>query len=116
VLVSQGSPALNGHAVELDLDVELDALDLSPRPIKLGGTTYTVRRDLTGKEIAKYWDLVKKQKDTEALALLVGDDAVALNTVLEKLPQQRMQLAVQRIMQTAGLLNTAGEQGESAAS
>lgn len=114
--MTQGSPALNGHAVELDLDVELDALDLSPRPVKLGGVTYLVRRDLTGKEIAKYWELVKKQKDTEALALLVGDDAVALNQLLEQLPQQRMQLAVQRIMQTAGLLSGAGEQGESKAS
>lgn len=108
----------NGQLVvdAFDLDLELDALDLSPQPVKLAGVTYMVRRDLTGREIVKYWELARKQKDVEALAMLVGDDAVALNKVLEGLPQQKMQVVVKRIMQKAGLLTADGDQGEVKAS
>lgn len=109
----------NGKAtkdVELDLDVLIDAIDLSPKPVKLGGHVYRVRRDLTGPEIVQYWELVRAKDDTTALSLLVGEDAVALNTTLEQLPQARMTLAVQKLMEAAGLVSAAGDSGESAAS
>jgi hypothetical protein len=120
--VKQGSPppAVKGHPVdEFDLDAELEAIDLSPRPLKLGGVTYEVRRDLTGKEVAEFWRLLRSSNDDDdvlALALLVGDDAVALNTVLAQLPQARMERAVQVILEKAGLTKPTGDQGESKAS
>lgn len=118
-MTKQGSPqTLNGVNVldEFDLDAELDAIDLSPRPVKLGGVTYMVRRDHTAKDVVLYWELVKQSKDVEALAMLVGDDAAALNTFLEQLPKPRMTRAVQALMQQAGLLTMEGEQGEAKAS
>lgn len=112
-------PALNGHAIApLDLDIELDELDLSPKAVKIGGKIYLVRRDLTGPEIQQYWNLVRAQNDAEALALLVGpEDGATLNAVLDALPQAKMQLIVKRIMQSAGLLlDDGGQSGESGAS
>jgi hypothetical protein len=120
--VKQGSPlsTVNGHqADEFDLDAELAAIDLSPQPLKFAGATYLVRRDLTGQEVAEFWRLLRSPSDADdesALAILVGEDAVALNTALTKLPQPRMQRAVQVILQKAGLTTTTGDSGESKAS
>lgn len=112
------SPALNGHGVNiLNLDAELDALDLSPVPMQIGGKVYLVRRDLTGSEINQYWELARAQKDVEALAVLVGaEDGATLSAVLDALPHQKMQLVLKRVMITAGLLTDDGTSGESRAS
>jgi hypothetical protein len=121
-VTKQGSPnSLNnanvvGGVVELDLDAVLAEIDVSPRPVKLGGVTYMVRRDLTAQDVVLYWELVKQSKDAEALALLVGDNATALNAFLEQLPKPHAVRAGQVIMQQAGLLTAEGEQGEAKAS
>jgi hypothetical protein len=121
-VTKQGSPqALNGQVPAIDLDAQLEAIDLSPRPVKLGGVTYQVRRDLTGAEVAEFYRYLNAGKDVESLAILVGDDSVALHATMEKLPRARMNQAVKVILQTAGLQvqvagEQAGEPGEASAS
>lgn len=113
----QGSPERNGHVVEFDLDAELDDIDLAPVPVKLGGVTYQVRRDLTAGEVQQFWTLLRaNDKDEEALYLLVGDSAVSLKSALDDLPRARMERAVQVLLQKAGLATAAGDQGEVKAS
>lgn len=102
----------------LDLDALLAERSLDPKPVKLKGKTYMVRRDLTGQEVADYFKLVRasEDRDVEALSILVGDEAVGLNEALNALPQQHMQLAVQKVMAVAGLITEGSDEGESQAS
>ena len=122
------SAETNGHPLlgnVLDLDAELDSIDLAPVPMKIGGKVYEIRRDLTGQEIADYYRLAdessaaekpstRSAKQIEALSLLLvtGADAAALSAILDALPQQRMVVAVRRIMATAGLVTDSGQLGE----
>lgn len=99
----------------LDLDALLSEASLEPRPIKLMGKVYQVRRDLTGAEVAEYWKLVREGKDVDALSMIVSAP-VMLNKVLEKLPREHMLIAVREIMQAAGLVDMVGDAGESKAS
>lgn len=103
-----------------DLDALLAAKSLLPQPVKLGGSTYNVRTDLTGAEITEYFKLANSGKDVEGLALLVGTvPARKLNAYLEKLPQAHMVLAVNELMAIAGVVNgvpQAQPEGESQAS
>lgn len=112
------SPALNGYGITpLNLDAELEEIDLSPVPVSLAGRTYLVRRDLTGDEIRRYWELARAAKDAEAFSILVGpEDGAILNAVLDSMPKTRFDLAAKRIMQTAGLMAADGNPGESKAS
>lgn len=96
----------------IDLDALLASRSLDPVPVKLGGKTYMVRRDLTGTEAAQYYTLINEGKDVDALALLVSNAPVMLNKALEKLPRQHMILVVQKMMEAAGLLAAGGSEGE----
>lgn len=101
-----------------DLDALLASKSLEPQPVKLGGHTYMVRTDLTGKQILQYFALANSGKDVEGLALLVGNaPAKKLNAYLETLPQKHMVTVVNEIMAIAGVVNSAPEsEGESKAS
>lgn len=124
--MSQGALTDN-HKVDDDFD-DLDALladrALEPRKVKLGGRTFSVRRDLTGEEVLRYWSLARQRKDIEALAIMVGDDdAVELNQIIDPLPMAKMQVVLGKIMRLAGLLppeqaddDKEKESGESSAS
>lgn len=109
--MTQGAP--------IDLDALLATRMLEPKPVKLGGYTYSVRTDLTGAEVTKYFALASEKKDVEGLTLLVGRDAKKLNAALEKLPHAHMVLVVQEFMVAAGIVNgvsQADSAGESQAS
>lgn len=95
----------------MDLDAQLDAIDVSPKQVKLGGQTFNVRRDLTQVEVGNYFTLVNEQRDQEALAILVGAvDAPRLNDLVGALPRPRMVKAIQELMKVAGLIgDDAGE-------
>ncbi|RTL65906.1 MAG: hypothetical protein EKK42_20385 [Pseudonocardiaceae bacterium] len=95
----------------MDLDAQLDQIDVAPKTVKLGGQHFTVRRDLTQVEAARYFELVNSQSDVDALSILVGGaDGARLNALLEALPRPRMTTAVQQLMRIAGLLgDEAGE-------
>lgn len=96
---------------ELDLDALLSQHSLDPKPIRLGGKTYQIRRDLTGVEVTEYWKLVRDGKDVEALGLIASAPAM-LNKALERLPYEHMKLALQKIMEAAGLVIAGGDSGE----
>lgn len=110
--MTQGAP--------IDLDALLATRMLEPKPVKLDGYTYSVRTNLTGAEVTKYFALANEKKDVEGLTLLVGArDAKKLNAVLEKLPHAHMVLVVQEFMVAAGIVNgvsQADSAGESQAS
>jgi hypothetical protein len=90
----------------LDLDALLATRMLEPKPVKLDGHVYSVRTDLTGAEVTKYFALANDKKDVEGLAILVGArDAKKLNGVLEKLPRAHMVLVVNELMVAAGIVN-----------
>lgn len=94
----------NGSSV--DLDALLATKMLEPKQVKLDGYVYSVRTDLTGVEVLKYFALANDKKDVEGLALLVGArDAKKLNAVLTKLPHAHMTLVVQEFMVAAGIVN-----------
>lgn len=101
-----------------DLDALLAARSLEPQAVKLGGHTYMVRTDLTGKQITEYFALANSGKDVEGLAMLVGKQhARKLNTFLEGLPQKHMVTIVNEIMAIAGVVNGVPQsEGESKAS
>jgi hypothetical protein len=99
----------------LDLDALLAEASLEPRPVKLMGKTYHVRRDLTGTQVTEYWKLVREGKDVDALAMIVTAP-VMLNKILEKLPREHMLIVVREIMQAAGLVDMVGDVGEARAS
>ncbi len=90
-----------------DIDALISDLDVTPVEVTLAGSSFTVRRDLSGKEVVRYWELVRSQQDSAALAILVGSEesGTALNGILEGLPQKRMIAATQKIMQLAGLMS-----------
>lgn len=94
-----------------NIDELIEALDVTPLPITLGAQEFTIRRDLTGPEIIKYWELVRTSKDADALGILVGKtDGPKLNKVLESLPQKRMVAATRKVMELAGIVEAqAGE-------
>lgn len=100
----------------VDLDALLATRELTPVPVKLGGKTYMVRRDLTGTEAAEFFKLSQDGKDVDALAILVTNAPVMLNKTLEKLPRQHMVLVVQKMMEAAGLIPAGSTEGESQAS
>lgn len=111
--------ATNGQVVglsELNLDDLLGAIDVSPRPVRLGGHVYMVRRDLTAAEASTCLRLINEGKELEATAMLVGDDAVTLDAALKDLPRPRLIAASQHILQVAGLVTASGDMGESQAS
>lgn len=90
----------------LDFDKLLAGRLLEPKSVKLAGHVYTVRTDLTGAEVTRYFALANEKKDEEALALIVGTkDAKKLNGVLNGLPRDHMNLVVQELMVTAGIVN-----------
>lgn len=105
-----------------NLDALLAKRLLKPKPVRLAGHVYSVRTDLTGAEVVKYFALADEKKDEEALALVVGaKDAKKLNGVLAGLPRDHMNAVVQEIMVLAGIVNgvpqtEAGTEGESSAS
>src|SRR5688500_14568144 len=102
--MTQGAPNTNGNI--LDLDSLLAGRLLKPKPVKLKGYTYQVRTDLTGPQVAEYFKLVNNGEDVQALTMLVGAaSAKKLNAVLEALPREHMNLAVQEIMLAAGVVN-----------
>lgn len=108
------------QGVPVDLDALLATRMLEPKPVKLGGYTYSVRTNLSGAEVTKYFALANEKKDVEGLALLVGlRDAKKLHAALEKLPHAHMVLVVQEFMVAAGIVNgvsQADAEGESPAS
>jgi hypothetical protein len=88
-----------------DLDALLTEHALPPRTVKLGGRAFTVRRDLTGEEVLRYWWLAHNRKDIEALSIVVGEnDAVYMDEMLKPLPMPKMQVVLGKIMRLAGLL------------
>jgi hypothetical protein len=95
-----------------DLDALLAKRILKPKPVRLAGHVYSVRTDLTGAEVVKYYALADEKKDEEALALIVGaEDAKKLNSVLNDLPRDHMNAAVQEIMVLAGVANGTPQTG-----
>lgn len=102
--MTQGTQNVNGNI--LDLDSLLATRLLKPKPVKLKGHTYQVRTDLTGPQVAQYFKLVNNSEDVKALTMLVGAAAAKkLNAVLQDLPCEHMNLAVQEIMLAAGIVN-----------
>lgn len=100
--MTQGAQAQNGEV--LDLDALLAKRLLKPKPVRLGGHTYQVRTDLTGKQVTEYFALVNGGEALKALTLLVGVAAAKkLHVALEKLPRGHMVLALQEIMVAAGV-------------
>jgi hypothetical protein len=105
----------------IDLDGELAEIDLSPVTVKLGGRKYKIRRDLTGKEVLEFWQLLVKLDDAAAFSILVGpEDGPQLNEHLDSLPQKRRTKATRRLTILAELRTEAdfaeGKPGESSAS
>lgn len=97
---------------EFNLDAVVDSVDVSPASVTLQGNTFTVRRDLTGPEILRYWQFVQEGDDVAALSILVGSaDGPRLNSLVEALPQKRMVLVIRKVMDIAGLTDAeqAGE-------
>jgi hypothetical protein len=116
--VDASVPALNGTRPtdELNLDAVLATVDIAPRPVKLRGHTYMVRRDLTGPETTAFAKFVQDSNDKAALTLLVGEeDAAKLDSELAKMPRAQMIRAVQAIGMEAGVLTAGGQLGESQA-
>ena len=96
----------------INLDEVLDAIDVSAKEVTLKGQSFNVRRDLTGPEIARYWELVRGNDDVGALNIMVGEDSgERLNTLLESLPAKQMTATMRKMMEIAGLLaeGTSGE-------
>lgn len=113
------STETNGHPLLgnlVDLDAMIDAVELKPVPMKLGGQVYEIRTDLTNREMAEYWRLTGLNEDIEALTVIVVSNAADLSAYLDSLPQKHVNLVVQRILVAAGLLAETGELGESQAS
>lgn len=114
--MTQGSPALTASG-EVDLDAVGDEIDLSPVPVRLAGQVYTVRRDLTGAEVQRFWQLSAAKDDLGALRMLVGIAAEQLNAALEQMPNARMLAVMRAILVQAGLVEESGKPaGESPAS
>jgi hypothetical protein len=121
-----GTPRNNSKKVHpilgdvLDLDALISKRVLAPKPVRLAGKTYMVRTNLTGTEVTDYYKLAGDKRDTEALALLVGDDAAELNALLETLPREHMNIVVRELMVASGIVigvsATEEEAGESKAS
>lgn len=115
--MTTSTPATSG-AAEVDLDALVAELDLSPVPFRLAGRVYQVRRDMTMKESARYWDLAATKDDAACMQMLVGDeDGIALNEALESMPNRAMMLALEKIMVSAGVWERGEKKtGESPAS
>lgn len=116
--MSAATKSSNGVApsvAELNLDDLLGKIDVTPKPVRLGGRVYMVRRDLTAAEASTCIRLINEGKELEATALLVGDDAVALDATISALPRQHQLVASQHLLQVAGIM-AGGDLGESPAS
>lgn len=103
---------------ELNLDDILGRIDVSPKPVRLAGRVYMVRRDMTSVEATQCLRLIQQDKELEATAMLLQshDDAVALDAALRDLPHARRELASTHILRTAGIVTAGGDLGESPAS
>lgn len=115
------STALNGVApsvAELDLDAILDKVDTSPKPVRLCGEVYMVRRDLTVAEANECLRLIGDRKELEATVILVGSDAaVRLDAALRTLPLAKQVVASNHLLRTANLpVGEGAAAGESSAS
>lgn len=105
--------ASNNISTIHDLDALLAKRILKPKSVRLAGHVYSVRTDLTGEEVVRYFALADQKKDEEALALIVGArDAKKLNGVLTGLPRDHMNAVVQEIMVLAGVVNGTPQTGE----
>src|SRR5687767_9844968 len=101
--MTQGAQNQNGNI--LDLDALLATRLLKPKPVKLQGHTYQVRTDLTGDQVVEYFKLADAKEDVKALTILVGSaSAKKLNSVLQKLPREHMNLVVREFMVAAGIV------------
>jgi hypothetical protein len=111
----------------LDLDALLTSRSLKPCKVRLGGRTWTVKRDFTAAQVVQYWSLVNtRKKDVEAFAMLVGEkDAPDFTAMIQALPVETAAPILRTIYKSAGLLkrdsaeekDSAEEQaGESSAS
>lgn len=113
-----------------DLDALLAQHSLAPRVVRLGGTDYKIRTDLTAVEVQQFVVLMTKGLDRQAFTLLVGTQAelkalaqavaksergetleipagrtaIKLNDYLESLPRMHMMLAMSRIMRASQVL------------
>lgn len=120
--MTQGTPT-----EAFDFDTLFAARSLAPKPAKLMGVEFTVRRDLTPEEVIEYWRLMRQSQVLDATALLVGEqDAVRLDDVLSALPAEHIRTFMDRLQRIAGVLprttedhleaSTERDSGESSAS
>lgn len=114
----QGSPPKNDTTAsdEWDLDALLAKNRLDPVQVKLGGHTYSVRRDLRPREIDTFWSILNKNdptQDVTGFAILLGDcdndgvydeaEARRFIGVADTLPLEHRNLVVRKFVVAAGL-------------
>lgn len=114
----------------VDLDELLAKRSLAPVPVKLGGTTYAVRTDLTAAESNHVLSLMKKKLDAQGFTFVVGSKperaallkaiaasergeevdlpagrmAAKLNEYIDSLPQIHQALVTSRILAATKVL------------
>lgn len=93
-----------GHENVLDLDDDAP-IALSPKPVRIFGREWTIRREWTAAEVVRYWILADSRKEVEAAALLVGgEDAEEFARIISALPQELMLGKLRKLLRIAGLL------------
>lgn len=114
-------PTQNGAARTdvIDLDAQLDLIDTSPQPVRLGGHVYRVRRDFTPRGVAKVLQLASKadgspEAERTFWAELVGEnDAQRIQEYTAELEQVKITRVVAQLAAAAGIQGLAGGgQGE----
>ncbi|ACU39449.1 hypothetical protein [Actinosynnema mirum] len=120
---TKGAPASDSHDV-LDLDALLQQRSPHRAQVRFGGRDWSLRRDLTGEEVVRFWSLATTQQDGEALGILLSEGATAVDKVageelsklLEVLPQQARVDVTRRLFVAAGLHTSLDAEGDSSAS
>lgn len=128
--MTQGTHNHSRLASIVDLDELLAKRSLAPVPVKLGGTTYSVRTDLTAAESNHVLSLMKKHLDAQGFTLVVGSKpervallkaiaaseggepvdlpagrmATKLNEYIDSLPQIHQALVTSRILSATRVL------------
>lgn len=101
---------------EIDLADAFEEIDVSPKPVKLGGRTYLVRRDLTSAEVEKFWKLAGQKDDAAALEVLVVEGGRELSAAIAALPARHSQPALDRVLDIGQVPGRKGDTGEYVAS
>lgn len=99
-----------------DLTLLLSPPPLEPKAVTFLGQKFTLRRDLTGAEVVRFWSLWTSLDILGAFTIMFGteESAALFKTLVDPLPMDKINPIMDRLWRAAGLLDR--KTGESPAS